>query len=144
MKGSFLMLNPTFTLSLAQSISDVILAPAIRHAADVTHVNVLLDTIQKIRHPRYSTHPDFIPGYLYGQTYYNTHAPVCPFALDEVIALLCDNLARHDHEDLNVFYQLVGCPPIDYAYRVGFTLGWLAAVIDHGKAPIYPAIARAV
>ena len=67
MKGDFLMLNPSLTLSLAQSISDVILAPAIRHAADVTHVHVLLDTIQKIRHPRYYTHPDFVPGYLYGQ-----------------------------------------------------------------------------
>jgi len=144
MKGGLLMLNPTFTLSLAQSISDVILAPAIRHAADVTHVHVLLDTIQKIRHPRYSTHPDFIPGYLYGQTYYNTHAPSCPYTLDEVFVVLRDNLARHNHDDLNVFYQLLGCPTIDYAYRVGFTLGWLAAVIDHGKAPVYPAIARAV
>ena len=144
MKGGFLMLNPTFTLSLAQSISDVILAPAIRHAADGTHVHVLLDTIQKIRHPRYSTHPDFVPGYLYGQTYYNEHAPSCPYTLDEVFDVLRDNLARHDHDDLNVFSQLLGCPPLDYAYRVGFTLGWLAAVIDHGKAPIYPAIARAV
>ena len=144
MKGDFLMLNPSLTLSLAQSISDVILAPAIRHAADGTHVHVLLDAIQKIRQPRYYTHPDFVPGSLYGQTYYNAHAPACPYTLDEVFVVLRDNLARHDHEDLNVFYQLLGCPPIDYAYRVGFILGWLAAVIDHGKVPIYPAITRAV
>ncbi len=140
MKGGLLMLSPSFTLSLAQSISEVILAPAIRHTADVTHIHILLDTVQKIRHPSYHTHGDFATGYMSGQTFSQEHVPVCPFTLDEVIALLRDNLARHDHEDLNAFYHLIGCPTIDYAYRVGFVLGWLTALIDHGKAPVYPSI----
>lgn len=48
-----------------------------------------------------------------------------------------DNLARQDHEDLNAFYQFIGCSPIAYTYRVGFVLGWLTALIDDGKAPVY-------
>ncbi|MFL5657358.1 MAG: hypothetical protein ACJ8CB_24650, partial [Ktedonobacteraceae bacterium] len=108
------MLNQSFTLSLAQSIADVILAPAIRHADDTVHIQVVLDTIQKIRHPRYHTHPDFTTGYAYGQIYCVAHEQVCPFRLDEVIAFLRDNLARHDHDDLNVFYHLMGCPTVDY------------------------------
>jgi hypothetical protein len=142
MKGGFSMLNPSFTFSLAQSISEAILAPAIRHTEDVTHIHVLLDALQKIRDPRYHAHPDFTTGYAYGQTCFCAHAPACPITLDEVIAMVRDNLARHDHEDLNVFYRLMGCPTIDYAYRVGFVFGWLTAVIDHGVAPIYPTISH--
>jgi len=142
MKGGLLMLSPSFTLSLAQSISEVILAPAIRHTADVTQIHILLDTVQKIRHPFYHNHRDFATAYLSGQTFTQEHVPVCPFTLDEVIVVLRDNLARHDHEDLNAFYQLMGCPTIDYAYRVGFVLGWLTAIIDHGKAPIYPSVTQ--
>jgi hypothetical protein len=140
MKGGFFMLNPLFTLSQAQSIADVILAPAIRHADDAAYIQVMLDTIQKIRQARYHTHRDFAVGYIHGQTYYKVHAPTCPFRLDEVITVLRDNLARHDHDDLNVFYRLMGCQTIDYAYRVGFVLGWLTAVIDQGKAPVHPVI----
>jgi hypothetical protein len=133
------MLDPTFVTQLTQSIAEVILVPAIRHTEDVTHIHVLQDALQKIRHPRYHTHPDFATGYTFGQSYYATHQPTCAFTLAEVITVLRDNLARRDHEELNAFYQLTGCPTIDYAYRVGFVLGWLTMVIDHGKAPVYPA-----
>ena len=87
------MLNPSFTLSLAQSIADVILAPALHHADDTAHIQVLLDTLQKIRQARNHTHRDFAAGYIMGQTYYTVQAPTCPFILDEVIAVLRDNLA---------------------------------------------------
>src|ERR1700724_1912635 len=64
LKGGFSMLSSTLTLSLAQSISEVILAPALQHAEDVTHIHVLLDTLQKIRSPHVHTHDDFATGYL--------------------------------------------------------------------------------
>jgi hypothetical protein len=133
------MLDPTIVTSLAQSIAEVILAPAIHHTEYVTDIHVLQDALQKIRQPRYHMHPDFTAGYIFGQSYYTTHQPTCAFTLADVIAVLRDNLARRDHEELNAFYQLTGCPTIDYAYRVGFVLGWLTMVIDHGKAPVYPA-----
>jgi hypothetical protein len=54
-----------------------------------------------------------------------------------VVAVLRDNLDHQDHDDLNVFYQpVMGCPKVDYAYRVGFVCGWLSAVITHGNAPV--------
>lgn len=134
------MLNPSYVASQAQSIAEVILLPAIRHAEDVTHIHVLQDALQKIRHPRYYTHPDFAIGSTFGQSYYATSECEHPwrYTLEEVITVLRDNLARHDHEDLNTFYQVIRCSAIDYAYRVGFVLGWLTAIIDHDKAPIYP------
>ena len=138
------MLSPTLTQSLAQTIAEVILAPTIQHADNVTHIHVLLDTLQKIRSQHIHTHAAFATGYLCGQTSYQEQAPACPYTLDEVIAVVRGNFARHDHEDLNTFYCLMGCPPIDYAYRVGFVLGWLTAVIDHGKAPVSPAITHVV
>jgi hypothetical protein len=140
MKGGCLMLSPSFTLSLAESISEVILAPAIQHADEMSHIHVLLDTLQKIRQAHYHTHRDFATGSISGQTYFSMSVPACPFTLDEVSTVLRGNLARQDHDDLNAFYRLIGCPTIDYTYRVGFVLGWLTAVIDHGKAPISHAI----
>src|SRR5256885_4762848 len=136
------MLDPTCVATLAQSIAQVILAPAIRHTEDIMHIHVLQDALQKIRHPHYHMHPDFATGYTYGQSYYATHERPYAFTLTEVITVLRDNLARHDHEDLSAFYQLMGCPTIDYAYRVGFVLAWLTALIDHGKAPIYPSVTQ--
>ena len=134
------MLDPTFVASLAQSIAKEILAPAIRHTDDVTHIHVLQDALQKIQHPRYSSHPDFATGYTFGQSYYAAHEPPRTFKLAQVITVLRDNLARHDHEDLCDFCQVMGWEATDYAYRVGFVLGWLAVVIEHGKAPVYPII----
>ena len=134
------MLDPTCVASLAQSIAKEILAPAIRHTDDVTHIHVLQDALQKIRYPRYTSHPDFAIGYTFGQSYYRTHEPVRTFALAEVITVLRDNLARHDHEDLCAFSQAMGWKTTDYAYRVGFVLGWLTAVIEDGKAPVYPMV----
>jgi hypothetical protein len=138
------MLDPTYVASLAQSIAQVILAPAIRHTEDIMHIHVLQDALQKIRHPHYHMHPDFAAGYAYGQSYYATHEPPRTFTLTEVITVLRDNLARHDHEDLSAFYQVIGWGVIDYAYRVGFVLGWLTAIIEHGKAPVYPKIIHVV
>jgi hypothetical protein len=134
------MLDPTLVASLAQSIAQEILAPAIRHTEDVTHIHVLQDALQKIRHPRYSSHPDFAAGYPFGRSYYAAHEPARAFTLAEVIMVLRDNLARHDHEDLCAFSQAMGWQTTDYAYRVGFVLGWLIAVIEHGNAPVYPMI----
>ena len=134
------MLDLTLVAALAQSIAQVILAPAIRHTDDVTHIHVLQDALQKIQHPRYSSHPDFATGYTFGQSYYRTHEPVRTFALAEVITVLRDNLARHDHEDVCAFSQAMGWETTDYAYRVGFVLGWLTAVIEDGKAPVYPMV----
>jgi hypothetical protein len=134
------MLDPTLVASLTQSIAQVILAPAIRHTDDVTHIHVLQDALQKIQHPRYSSHLDFATGYTLGQSYYRTHVRPCAFTLAEVITVLRDNLARHDHEDLCAFSQAMGWETTDYAYRVGFVLGWLTAVIEHGNAPVYPII----
>lgn len=134
------MLDPTCVASLAQSIAQVILAPAIRHTEDIMHIHVLQDALQKIRHLHYCMHPDFATGYTYGQSYYATHERPCAFTLTEVITVLRDNLARHDHEDLSAFSQVMGWQVIDYAYRVGFVLGWLTAIIEHGKAPVYPKI----
>ena len=134
------MLDPAFTVTLAQSIVDMVLKPAICSTDDVIHIHVLQDTLQKIRDPRYHRHPEFTTGYAYGQTYYGHHAPASSFALEEVITVLRDNLARQDHQDLNTFYGLMGCQSIDYAYRVGYVLGWLTTVIDHGMTPVYPAI----
>src|SRR6266566_5751878 len=122
------MLDPTFVTQLTQSITEVILVPAIRHTEDVTDIHVLQDALQKIRHPRYYMHPDFATGYTFGQSSYGTHQPTCAFTLAEVIAVLHDNLARHDHEDLSAFYRVMGWVTCDYAYRVGFVLGWLATV----------------
>jgi hypothetical protein len=125
--------------SLAQSIAEVILAPAIRHTEDVTHIHVLQDVLQKIRQPRYHRHPDFAPGFAFGQRYAATHLEQPgAFTLEEVIAVLRDNLARHDHDELCAFYQTMGWATCDYAYRVGFALGWLTAVIEQGKAPVSP------
>ena len=134
------MLDPTFVASLAQSIAKEILAPAIRHTEDVTHIHVLQDALQKIRHPRHFSHPDFAIGYTFGQSYSRTYERPCAFTLAEVITVLRDNLARHDHEDLCAFSQAMGWQTTDYAYRVGFVLGWLTAVIEVGKAPVYPMI----
>jgi hypothetical protein len=131
------MLNPTFVASLAQSIAEVILVPAVRHTEDVTHIHVLQDVLQKIRQPRYHSHPDFAPGFTFGQSYAaTTDAQAGEFALADVIAVLRDNLARHDHDELCAFYQAMGWATSDYAYRVGFVLGWLTAVIEQGKAPV--------
>ena len=77
------MLDPTFVASLAQTIAKEILAPAIRHTDDVTHIHVLQDALQKIRHPRYSSHPDFATGYTFGQSYSRTHEHPCAFTLAE-------------------------------------------------------------
>jgi hypothetical protein len=133
------MLNPTFVASLAQSIAEVILAPAIRHTEDVTYIHVLQDALQKIRQPRYHRHPDFAPGYTFGQLHAAAHHErPGAFTLEEVIAVLCDNLARHDHDELCAFYQAMGWEICDYASRVGFALGWLTAVIEDGKAPVSP------
>ena len=93
------MLDPPLVALLAQSIAQVILAPAIRHSEDVTHIHVLQDAFQKIRHPHYHMHPDFATGYTYGQSYYATHERPYAFMLTEVITVLRDNLARHDHEE---------------------------------------------
>ena len=134
------MLDPTFVALLAQSIAKEILAPAIRHTDDVTHIHVLQDALQKIQHPRYSSHPDFATGYTFGQFFYTAHEHPCAFTLAEVITVLRDNLARHDHEDLCAFSQAMGWETTDYAYRVGFVLGWLTAVIEDEKAPVYPMI----
>jgi hypothetical protein len=137
------MLDPTFVTSLAQSIAEVILVPAIRHTEDVTHIHVLQDALQKIRQPRYHSHPDFATGYTFGQLNAAAHHErPGAFTLADVIAVLRDNLARHDHDDLCAFYQAMGWATSDYAYRVGFALGWLTAVIDHGKAPVYPMISH--
>jgi hypothetical protein len=133
------MLNPTFVASLAQSIAEMILVPAVRYTEDVTHIHVLQDVLQKIRQPRYHRHPDFAIGYTFGQRYAATHLEQPgAFTLEEVIAVLRDNLARHDHDDLCAFYQAMGWETSDYAYRVGFVLGWLTVVIEQGKAPVYP------
>jgi hypothetical protein len=126
--------------SLAQSIAQMILAPAIRHTEDIMHIHVLQDALQKIRHPHYHMHPDFATGYTYGQSSYAAHEPPRTFTLTEVITVLRDNLARHDHEDLSAFSQMMGWQVIGYASRVGFVLGWLTAIIEHGKAPVYPTI----
>ena len=134
------MLDPTFVASLAQTIAKEILAPAIRHTDDVTHIHVLQDALQKIQHPRYSSHPDFATGYTFGQFFYTAHEHPCAFTLAEVITVLRDNLARHDHEDLCAFSQAMGWETTDYAYRVGFVLGWLTALIEDEKAPVYPMI----
>jgi hypothetical protein len=134
------MLDPTLVTSLAQSIAKEFLAPAIRHTEDVTHIHVLQDALQKIRHPRYYSHPDFAIGYTFGQSYYRTHETPRTSTLAEVITVLRDNLARHDHEDLCAFSQAMGWETTDYAYRVGFVLGWLTAVIEYGKTPVYPII----
>jgi hypothetical protein len=130
--------------SLAQSIAQVILAPVIHHTEDIMHIHVLQDTLQKIRHPHYHMHPDFATGYTYGQSYYATHERPYAFTLIEVITVLRDNLARHDHEDLSAFSQVMGWEVIDYAYRVGFVLGWLTAIIEHGNAPVSPKIIQVV
>jgi len=134
------MLDQPFVASLAQSIAKEILAPAIRHTDDVTHIHVLQDALQKIRHPRYSSHPDIAAGYTFGQFFYTAHEHPCAFTLAEVITVLRDNLARHDHEDLCAFSQAMGWETTDYAYRVGFVLGWLTALIEDEKAPVYPMI----
>jgi hypothetical protein len=134
------MLDPMLVTSLAQSIAKEILAPAIRHTEDVTHIHVLQDALQKIQRPRYSSHPDFAIGYTFGQSYVTTHEPPRTFTLAEVITVLRDNLARHDHEDLCAFSQAMGWETTDYAYRVGFVFGWLTAVIENGNAPVYPII----
>ena len=134
------MLDQPLVASLAQSIAKEILAPAIRHTDDVTHIHVLQDALQKIQHPRYSSHPDFAIGYTFGQSYSRTHEPPRTFTLAEVITVLRDNLARHDHEDVCSFSQAMGWQTTDYAYRVGFVLGWLTAVIEDRKAPVYPMI----
>jgi hypothetical protein len=138
------MLDPTCVASLAQSIAQMILAPAIRHTEDIMHIHVLQDALQKIRHPHYHMHPDFATGYTYGQSYYATHERPSAFTLTEVITVLRDNLARHDHEDLSAFSQVMVWQGIDYAYRVGFVLGWLTAIIEHGKAPVSPTIIHVV
>lgn len=131
------MLDAFLLSALAQSITDVVLAPAIHHAQDVTQIHVLQDALQKLRLPRYAAHPDCATGYATGQTFYATQPPILPCLLEEVVAVLRGTLARQDHNDLNAFYQFMGCPPIDYAYRVGFVLGWLTTLIDDGKAPVY-------
>jgi hypothetical protein len=138
------MLDPTLVAELSQSIAKEILAPAIRHTEDVTHIHVLQDALQKIQHPRYSSHPDFATGYTFGQSYYRTHEPARTFTLAEVITVLRDNLARHDYEDLCAFFQAMGWETTDYAYRVGFVLGWLTAIIEQGKAPVSPQIIHVV
>src|SRR5437660_11135150 len=111
------MLDPTMVASLVQSIAKAILAPAIRHTEDVTHIHVLQDALQKIQHPRYSSHPNFATGYTFGQSYYAAHEPARTFTLAEVITVLRDNLARHDHEDPCAFSQVMGRKTTDYAYR---------------------------
>lgn len=134
------MLDPTLVALLAQSIAKEILAPAIRQTDDVTHIHVLQDALQKIQQPRSFSHPDFATGYTFGQSYYVAHEPLRTFTLAEVITVLRNNLARHDHEDLCAFSRAIGWEATDDAYQVGFVLGWLTVVIDHEKAPVYPII----
>ena len=122
----------------ATSIAHVMLVPAMRHTDDVTHMHVLQDALQKIRRPYYHAHPDFETGYSYGQQYYQVHDRACSFPPHQVIALICGHLAHQDHDDLNTFYQVIGCQTTDYAYRVGFVFGWLMALVEAGKVPVYP------
>lgn len=108
---------------VARSIAEVILAPAIHHTEDVTYKHVVQDALQNIRHPRSYSHPDFTSGYTDGQSYDTTHQPTCAFTLADVLVVLRDNLARHDHGDLSAFYQAMGWETTDDACRVGFVTG---------------------
>src|SRR5229473_2464321 len=102
------MLKSSLVISLTESLAEAILPPAIRHTEDVTHRHVLQDAIQYIQHPRSHTQPDFAVGTTFGRSPSRVQAHTGSFTTAWVIAVLRDNLARHDHEDLNSFSQVLG------------------------------------
>jgi hypothetical protein len=130
------LLDPTIVTLIAQSIAEVILAlaiPAYRRRDRRSRASRCAP-----EHPA-SAVPLRHKGYL-RQVYTATHQPSRAFTIGEVIAVLRDNLARHDPEDLSAFYQIMGWETSDDASHVGFVLGWLIAVIEHGKALVSPMI----
>src|SRR5207244_3120027 len=97
MKGGRLTLDSICIPALVTSIKSRILVPAIGSTDDVSHIHVLQDVLQKLHQSRYHGHPEFATGYVVGERYSTIHAPASPFTLDEVVAVLRDNLDHQDH-----------------------------------------------